>query len=125
MLFITITFQTGNGTIDFDEFPQMMGKKMKDTDSKEEMISALKVLNRDNTGLIQVRDLRLLMTNLGEKLTDEKEEEMTREADADGDGLINYQGHYTDLLKVVSKNEDRVLLCDIMHMGERGRGVLF
>lgn len=50
----------------------MMGKKMKDTDSKEEMISALKVLNRDNTGLIQVRDLRLLMTNLGEKLTDEK-----------------------------------------------------
>nr|XP_034323712.1 neo-calmodulin-like [Crassostrea gigas] len=94
----------GNGTIDFDEFPQMMGKKMKDTDSKEEMISALKVLNRDNTGLIKVRDLRLLMTTLGEKLTDEEVEEMIREADMDGDGLINYQGHYTDLLKVISKN---------------------
>ncbi|XP_034323712.2 LOW QUALITY PROTEIN: uncharacterized protein [Magallana gigas] len=115
----------GNGTIDFDEFPQMMGKKMKDTDSKEEMISALKVLNRDNTGLIQVRDLRLLMTNLGEKLTDEKVEENTWEADADWDGLINYQGHYTDLLKVISKNEDRLLSCDIMHVGDRGRGVLF
>lgn len=46
--------------------------------------------------------LRIMMTNLGEDLTDEDVEEMIREADADGYLLIKYQGHFTDLLKVIS-----------------------
>ena len=70
----------------------MMAKKMKDTDSEEELKSAFKVFDRDNTGFITGPNLRVVMTNLGEKLTDEEVEEMIREADADGDGLINYQG---------------------------------
>lgn len=32
------------------------------------------------------------MTNLGEKLTDEEVHEMIKEADLDGDGLVNYNG---------------------------------
>lgn len=31
------------------------------------------------------------MINLGEKMTDEEVEEMIKEADEDGDGLVNYQ----------------------------------
>lgn len=30
------------------------------------------------------------MTNLGEKLTEEEVNEMIKEADVDGDGLVNY-----------------------------------
>lgn len=35
--------------------------------------------------------IRLVMTNLGEKLTDEEVEEMIRVADVDGDGQVNYE----------------------------------
>ena len=35
------------------------------------------------------------MTNLGEKLTDEEVDEMTREADIDGDGQVNYEEFVT------------------------------
>ena len=32
------------------------------------------------------------MDNLGEKLTDDEVEEMIREADLDGDGMVSYEG---------------------------------
>jgi calmodulin len=81
----------GNGTIDFPEFLTMMARKMKDTDSEEEIIEAFKVFDKDGNGFISAAELRHVMTNLGEKLTDEECDEMIREADIDGDGQINYE----------------------------------
>jgi calmodulin len=81
----------GNGTIDFPEFLTMMARKMKDTDSEEEIVEAFKVFDKDGNGFISAAELRHVMTNLGEKLTDEEVDEMIREADIDGDGQINYE----------------------------------
>merc|ERR1711901_8213 len=81
----------GNGTIDFPEFLSLMARKMKDTDTEEELIAAFKVFDRDGNGFISAAELRHVMTNLGEKLTDEEVDEMTGEADVDGDGQINYE----------------------------------
>ena len=81
----------GNGTIDFPEFLTMMARKMKDTDSEEEILEAFKVFDKDGNGFISAAELRHIMTNLGEKLTDEEVDEMLREADIDGDGQINYE----------------------------------
>ncbi|KAL9812335.1 putative guanylate cyclase activating protein [Arabidopsis thaliana] len=81
----------GNGTIDFPEFLNLMAKKMKDTDSEEELKEAFRVFDKDQNGFISAAELRHVMTNLGEKLTDEEVEEMIREADVDGDGQINYE----------------------------------
>ncbi|VDI29092.1 calmodulin, partial [Mytilus galloprovincialis] len=81
----------GNGTIDFPEFLTMMAKKMKDSDSEDELKEAFKVFDKDGNGFISAAELRHVMTNLGEKLTDEEVDEMIREADTDGDGQVNYE----------------------------------
>jgi len=82
----------------------MMARKMKDTDSEEEIREAFKVFDRDNNGFISAAELRHVMTSIGEKLTDDEVDEMIREADQDGDGRIDcefwvsgmLEGHVTD-----------------------------
>lgn len=43
----------GDGTIDFSEFITMMAKKMKETDSDEEIREAFKVFDKDGNGFIR------------------------------------------------------------------------
>ncbi|CAG2205447.1 PARP2_3_4 [Mytilus edulis] len=79
------------GTVDFPGFYTLMTHKMKDTDAEEEIMEAFKVFDKDGEGSISMSDLRHVMTNLGEKLTDEEIEEMMREADVDStDKQIDY-----------------------------------
>lgn len=92
ILLLFIYFLTGNGEIDFEEFLQMMSKKIKDTDTEEEIRDAFRIFDKDGNGLISANELKQLMANLGEKLTDEELDEMMREADLNGDGHIDYEG---------------------------------
>ncbi|KAM0016147.1 putative EF-hand domain-containing protein [Helianthus debilis subsp. tardiflorus] len=70
---------------------QDMINEMKDTDSEEDLKEAFRVFDKDQNGFISAAELRHVMTNLGEKLTDDQLDEMIREADLDGDGQISYQ----------------------------------
>ncbi|CAH1136121.1 unnamed protein product [Ceutorhynchus assimilis] len=83
--------QDGNGTIEFNEFLQMMSKKMKDADGEEELKEAFKVFDKNNDGLISSLELRHVMTSLGERLSEEEVDDMIKEADLDGDGQVNYE----------------------------------
>ncbi|KAG8261332.1 hypothetical protein J6590_075188 [Homalodisca vitripennis] len=51
------------------------------------------VFDKNNDGLISSTELRHVMTNLGEKLSDEEVDDMIKEADLDGDGMVNYDGN--------------------------------
>ena len=50
--------EDGNGTIDFEEFLQMMAKKMKDSDNEEELREAFRVFDKDGNGYISGELLR-------------------------------------------------------------------
>lgn len=69
----------------------MMARKMKDTDSEEEKKEAFRVFDKDGNGFISAAELRHVMTNLGEKMTDKDVEEMIAEADINADGMVNYE----------------------------------
>ena len=58
-----------------------------DTELKE----AFKVFDQDGNGFITPSELRQVMANLGEALTDEEIDQMIKEADMDGDGQVNYE----------------------------------
>jgi Ca2+-binding EF-hand superfamily protein len=57
-------------------------------------IQISKVFDKDGNGFISGSELRHVMTTLGEKLTDEEVDEMIKEADLDGDGMVNYEGKF-------------------------------
>lgn len=66
---------------------------MKETDEEEELREAFKVFDQDRNGFISASELRHIMLNLGEKLSDEEVKAMMSVADKDGDGKINYEGN--------------------------------
>jgi len=67
----------------------MMSIQLPESDFEHEMRMAFKVFDRDNSGTISSDELRLVMKQLGENLTDQEIDEMLHEADKDGNGLID------------------------------------
>lgn len=62
----------GSGTIDFDEFLQMMTAKMSEKDSREEILKAFRLFDDDETGKITFNNLKRVAKELGENMTDEE-----------------------------------------------------
>ena len=71
-----------SGTIEFEEYLSFMITFLKKNLTTEENLrDAFKLFDQDQDGFIGASDLREIMTNLGEKVTDEDIDEMIREAD--------------------------------------------
>jgi len=71
-----------------------MAKNMAESNPVEDLREAFKMFDRNGDGKIDPKELRRVMTNLGEKLTDDEVDEMIQTADKDGDGKVNYEGQY-------------------------------
>ncbi|XP_060577844.1 uncharacterized protein LOC132734961 [Ruditapes philippinarum] len=67
-----------------------MATKMKDQETEDDLLEAFRVFDKEGQGNISSAELRHVMTNMGEKLTDEEVDEMIREADSDNSGMVSY-----------------------------------
>ena len=92
-----------NGTIDFTDFLAAMNRLEKTSADEEEIKEAFRVFDKDGNGLISASELKHVVTNLGEKLTEDEAEEMIREADIDGDGQVNYE-EFVKVMMMSAKN---------------------
>lgn len=53
-----------------------------------------RVFDKNGDGFITSDELKNVMTNLGEKLSDEEIEDMIKEADLNGDGKVDFSGWF-------------------------------
>ena len=78
------------GTIEFHEFLTMMQRKKDYIDSEDEVMEAFRVFDKNGAGFVSAAELRGILTSLGEKLTEEEDDELFREGEIDSYGFINY-----------------------------------
>lgn len=71
-----------------------------DRDSKEEIAKVFALFDHEGTGKISFRDLKRVVTELGENIPDEELREMIEEADKDQDGFVVFEDFYKILKKV-------------------------
>ena len=93
-----------SGKIQFEELLDLFIKKINEPDTEEDYIEAFKTFDRDNSGLISAKNLVHVMASLGERITEDEAEEMIKEADADGDGTINFKEFCDIITKPVKDN---------------------
>lgn len=81
------------GKVDVATLSQLIVKRVRDLKTTaEELKDAFQVFDKQGTGYLSVHDLRLSLTTLGERLTEEELDELIREVDQDGEGMVNYEG---------------------------------
>ena len=61
-----------SGTIDFEEFLDMMTARMSDKDTREDISKVFRLFDDDETGKITFKNLKRVAKELGENMTDEE-----------------------------------------------------
>ena len=74
---------------------------------EDEIRDAFRVFDREGNGFISIIDLTDVLSQLGEKLSQEEVEELIHEADIDGDGNIFYDEFIAMIFKVPQATEIR------------------
>ncbi|KAK5740214.1 myosin II light chain [Elasticomyces elasticus] len=88
-------------TVDFDSFQKILNRPggFRDPGEPEEYCRGFQVFDKDLTGFIGVGQFRYILTNLGEKMSDEEVDELLKAVDTSS-GELNYM----DMVKTILAN---------------------
>lgn len=88
-------------TVDFETFSRVLNRPggFRDPGEPDEYCRGFQVFDKDMTGFIGVGQLKYILTNLGEKMTDEEVDELLKAVDTSS-GQVNY----TELVRTILAN---------------------
>eukprot|EP00992_Anisonema_acinus_P012534 TRINITY_DN8179_c0_g1_i1.p2 TRINITY_DN8179_c0_g1~~TRINITY_DN8179_c0_g1_i1.p2 ORF type:complete len:154 (+),score=72.84 TRINITY_DN8179_c0_g1_i1:57-518(+) len=99
---------SGNGAIDFVKFKAFMLPQLEeDPDTKDMLLNAFKIFDKNGLGFIQTAELKHVMTGLGERYSDAEFDELVRAVDRDG--FIQYDEFADRLLMTYQQLGDELL----------------
>ena len=86
-------YLTEPGYVTKSEFKRMFKDRQADVDEQiRQVTEAFRVFDKDNSGTISADEIRVVLSKCGEEVDDSEIEDMIKQADVDGDGLISYEG---------------------------------
>jgi len=80
----------GTGYIKYDEFCSIVRKKCQDDEDERELREMFRILDKEKRGEVNTSELRWILKNLGDDLTEADIDDMIADVDTDGSGWIDY-----------------------------------
>ena len=87
-----------SGSIDFEEFLDMMTARMSDKDTREDISKVFRLFDDDTSGSITLRNLRRVAKELGETMSGDELKEMLERAASNGEE-ITFEDFYFIMTK--------------------------
>lgn len=82
------------GEFGFEDFVSVLTFRMREVEVEDDLQKAFRIFDRDGDGFITVKELRYLLTNLGERHTEEEVTEMIKEVDLNRKGKVDFHGKH-------------------------------
>ncbi|CAF1055820.1 unnamed protein product [Rotaria sp. Silwood1] len=81
----------GNGTIEFEEFVKVMGSIYERKFTEDEMRRAFKCFDTDQSGYITIDELRQVLHQLNQNISEQRIVDALNQIDIDHDGKISFE----------------------------------
>jgi len=81
----------GTGYIQFDEFCEIIRKKMQGDEDERELREMFRSLDKEKRGEVNTNELRWILKQLGDDLTENDIDDMIADVDTDGSGWVDYE----------------------------------
>lgn len=93
--YMTIYYNLGNGTIEIDEFVDMMKDKVLANGENEDLIvqETFNVFDIDKTGMVTCDNLHQVFASFGIKCSEDEIKQMIEGADLKKDGGVDFEGN--------------------------------
>jgi len=76
------------------EIPSRMAKKTKEAEDEQELREAFRVFDKNNKGVIETSDLKVIFKTLDPDMSDDEVENIIDDVDEDGSGTVDFEGNF-------------------------------